>query len=150
MRLSTWIALALGTFYVVAGFGYALTSEWVDAFPLLITAAIGIGLLGGYAFLAVKRGEQALATGEEISEPIEPHIGATIWPFGYALSAVGFVVGFLAYQPMYAVGGALFIAATAGWFADVRHQWRHSHEEPPEPGPPRGPDTTPLADEGIL
>jgi hypothetical protein len=150
MRLSSWIGLGLGLFYLVAGFGYALTSEFVDGFPLLIAAAIGISLLGGYAYLAVRRGERALASGGNLGEELEPHIGATIWPFLYALSAVGFVLGFNWYRPMYAVGGVLFLAATAGWFADVRRQWLHAEEEPPEPGPPLGPDTTPMVDEGIL
>jgi hypothetical protein len=150
MRLSSWIGLGLGLFYLVAGFGYALTSEFVDGFPLLIAAAIGISVLGGYAYLAVRRGERALAVDGDFEEAVEPHIGATIWPFGYALSAVGFVIGFDAYRPMYAVGGLLFVAATAGWFADVRRQWAHAEEEPPEPGPPLGPDTTPMVDEGIL
>jgi hypothetical protein len=150
MKLSGWIGLGLGAYYVIAGLGYALTSEFVNGFPLLITAAIGIGVFGGYAYLTVRRGEQALAAGEAAAEPVEPHIGSTIWPFGYALSAIGIVVGFLAYQPMYAVGGVLFVAATVGWFADVRHQWRHSHEEPPEAGAPPGPDTTPLPGESIV
>jgi hypothetical protein len=150
MRLSSWIGLGLGLFYLVAGFGYALTSRFVEGFPLLIAAAIGISVLGGYAYLAVRRGERATAAEGEFEEAVEPHIGSTIWPFGYALSAVGFVIGFDAYRPTYAVGGLLFIAATAGWFADVRGQWAHAEEEPPEPGPPLGPDTTPMVDEGIL
>lgn len=150
MRTSTWIGVGLGLFYLVAGFGYALTADFVDGFPLLVVAALGISLLGGYAYLAVRRGEQALASGGTAEYPPEPHIGSTIWPFGYALSAVGFVLGFLVYEPLYIIGGLLFVAATAGWFADVRRQWRHAEEEPPEPGPPVGPDTTPMADEGIL
>jgi hypothetical protein len=150
MRVSTWIGLGLGLFYLVAGFGYALTAEFVDGFPLLMTAAVGVALLGGYAYLAVRRAEQAVAAGSLATDPVEPHVGSTIWPFGYALSAVGLVLGFMTYKPLYAVGGVLFLAATSGWFADVRQQWQHSHEQPPEPGPPRGPDTTPLPDEGIL
>lgn len=150
MRTSTWIGVGLGVFYLIAGFGYALTSEFVNGFPLLVAAAIGISLLGGYAYLAVRRGEHVLAAGEAVEYPVEPHVGSTIWPFGYALSAVGIVLGFLVYEPLYAIGGLLFLAATAGWFADVRQQWRHADEEPPEPGPPLGPDTTPMADEEIL
>lgn len=150
MRLTTWISFGLGLFYLVAGFGYALTSEFVEGFPLLMAAAVGIALFGGYAFLAVRRGERALAGAEDDVEPVEPHIGSTIWPLGYALSAFGLVLGFLAYRPLYAVGGILFLASSAGWFADVRHQWRHSDEEPPDPGPPRGPDLTPIAEEGIF
>lgn len=155
MRLSGWIGLGLGLFYLVAGIGYALTSEFVNGFPLLIAAGIGISVLGGYAYLAVRRAERALASGSAAQEPTEPHVGATIWPFGYALSAVGFVLGFHAYRPMYAVGGLLFLAATAGWFADVRQQWSHNNDEdgeldePVQPGDrPKG-SGNPLVDEGI-
>lgn len=150
MKVSTWIAFGLGVFYLIAALGYGLTAEFTNGFPLLVMAGIGIALFGGYAFLAVRRAERGLAAQEELADPVEPHIGPTIWPFGYALAALGIVAGFLAYQPLYIVGGALFLASSAGWFADVRHQWRHSHEEPPEPGAPFGPDTTPMADEGIL
>lgn len=150
MRVSTWIGLGLGAFYLVAGFGYALTSKFVNGFPLLMAAALGISLLGSYAYLAVRRAERAAAAGDEADEPVEPHVGPTIWPFGYALSAVGLVLGFLVYAPLYGLGGLLFLAATVGWFDDVRRQWLHAHEEPPPPGPPSGPDTTPLVDEGIL
>lgn len=150
MKVSTWIGLGLGAFYLVAGFAYALTADFVNGFPLLMAAAVGIALLGGYVYLAVRRAEVAVAAGTEAAEPIEPHVGPTIWPFGYALSAVGIVLGFLVYQPLYAIGGLLFLAASSGWFDNVRHQWRHAHEEPPEPGPPRGPDTTPLPGEGIV
>ena len=147
MRLTTWIAFALGAFYLVAGLGYAATSEFQDGFPLLMAAAVCIAAFGSYVFLTVRRAERALAASEELREEVEPHIGSSIWPFGYALSAVGLVAGFLAYQPLYLVGGGLFIASTFGWFADVRRQWQHAEEEPPSPGPPRGPDTTPLANE---
>lgn len=149
MKLTGRTAFGGTLFLLAAGFAYALTSDFENGFPLLMVAAIGVALLGGYIYLAVRRAEQVPATREEVEEPLEPHIGATIWPFGYALSAVGFVLGFLVAQPLYALGGLLFLAASAGWFEDVRHQWRGAEHEPPEPGPPLGPDTTPMADEGI-
>lgn len=149
MRLTTGIAFALGAFYVLAGFLYAATSEFVDGFPLLMAAAIGIVALATYLLLAVRRAERALAASEEAGEEAEPHVGPTIWPFGYALSAVGLVLAFLVYPPLYIIGGALFLLSTAGWFADVRGQWLHGAQAPSEPGPPRGPDTTPTADERV-
>lgn len=149
MKLTGRTAVGGVLFFLVAGFAYALTGDVENGFPLLMVAAIGVALLGGYIYLAVRRAEYAEAAGGETHEEIEPHIGSTIWPFGYALSAVGFVLGFLVSSPLYALGGALFFAATAGWFADVRRQWHHAEQEPPEPGPPLGPDTTPMADERI-
>lgn len=149
MKLSSWLGFGLGLFYLVAGFAYALTAKYVDGFPLLMGAAVGIAIIGGYAYLAVRRAENEVAAGGEAEEPVEPHVGSTIWPLGYALSAVGFVLGFLVASPLYVLGGVLFLAATNGWFADVRQQWRHAHEEPPEPGSPSGQGTTPMADEEI-
>lgn len=149
MRLTGRTALGGVLFFLVAGFAYALTGNFENGFPLLMVAAIGVALLGGYIYLAVRRGERAEAAGSEAHEEIEPHVGSTIYPFGYALSAVGFVLGFLVASPLYALAGVLFLVATAGWFADVRRQWLHAEEEPPETGPPYGPDTTPMADERI-
>ena len=149
MKLTGWTAFGGALFFVAAGFCYALTGNFVNGFPLLMVAAIGVALYGGYLTVAVGRAEREVATGGEADEPVEPHVGPTIWPFGYAVSAVGFVLGLLVSDSFYALGGLMFGAATAGWFADVRHQWQHAEEEPPEPGPPSGPDTTPMADEGI-
>lgn len=150
MRLTGRTAFGGMLFFLAAGFTYALTGDFVNGFPLLMVAAIGVALLGGYVYAAVRRAEQEVAAGGEVEEQVEPHIGSTIWPFGYALSAVGFVLGLLVSDAFYALGGLGFGAATAGWFADVRQQWLHAEEEPPESGPPLGPDTTPMADERIL
>ncbi|MEP6599643.1 MAG: hypothetical protein ABJB98_09390 [Actinomycetota bacterium] len=150
MKLTGRTAFGGTLFFLVAGLLYAMTGNFVNGFPLLMVAAIGVALLGGHIYLAVRRAEQSVAEGHELEEEVEPHIGGTIWPFGYALSAVGIVLGFLVYEPLYVIGGLLFLAASAGWFEDVRHQWRHADEEPPEPGPPLGPDTTPMAGGGIL
>lgn len=149
MKMTGRTAFGGALFLVVAGFCYALTGTFSAGFPLLMVAAVGVALLGSHVALAVRRAEQEVAAGDESADEIEPHVGPTIWPLGYALSAVGLVLGFLVYTPLYILGGLLFLAATAGWFAAVRHQWRHADEEPPEPGPPLGPDTTPMADEGI-
>jgi 4-amino-4-deoxy-L-arabinose transferase-like glycosyltransferase len=149
MKLTGRTAFGAALFFVIAGFAYALTGTFEGGFPLLMVAAVGVALLGSYVVAAVRRAEREIAAGEHDEEPVEPHVGPTIWPFGYALSAIGVVLGLLVDKGLYVAGGMLFVAATFGWFADVRHQWRHAHEEPPEPGPPLGPDTTPMADEGV-
>lgn len=151
MRVSTRIGFGLGLFYLALGFGYAATGgHFVAGFPLLMGAAVGITIFGGYALLAVRRAERTIAEDHEAVEPIEPHIGSTIWPFTFALSAACLVVGFLGSPPMYVVGGIVFVGSALGWFANVRRQWLHSHEEPPVQGPPYGPDTTPLPGERSL
>ena len=128
MRLTTIIGFALGAFYLLAAFLYAATSAFVDGFPLLVAAAVGIAAFGGYMLLAVRRGEQSLAASEQAEEEVEPHVGSTIWPFGYALSAIGLVLGFLVYPPLYVIGGVMFVAATVGWFTEVRRQWQHDDD----------------------
>jgi hypothetical protein len=149
MKLTGRTAFGGALFFLVAGLCYAFTGTFVDGFPLLMLAAACVAALGTYIVLAVQRAERQVATGGEAAEPVEPHVGSTIWPLGYALSAIGFVLGFVVSDAFYALGGLMFGAATAGWFADVRQQWLHAAHEPPEPGAPYGPDTTPMADEGI-
>jgi hypothetical protein len=147
MRFSTWIGFGLGLYYLIAGFGYALTSHFVDGFPLMMGAAVSIALFGGYAYLAVRRGELDLASREHAVEPVEPHVGSTIWPFGYAVAAIAFVVAFLAYSPLYALAAIMFLAATVGWFDDVRRQWQNNGEDPSASGLRTDPDPIPLQGE---
>ncbi len=150
MRLTTFIGFALGAFYLLAAFVYAATSAFVDGFPLLVAAALGIAAFGGYMLLAVRRGEQSLAASEQAEEEVEPHVGSTIWPFGYALSAIGLVLGFLVYPPLYVIGGVIFVAATVGWFTEVRQQWHHDADDESEASDPAEADAHSTAEGGSV
>ena len=54
------------------------------------------------------------------------HVPPTIWPFAFSLAALALVVGaVIATRVLVPLGLALFAAAAAGWFADVRRTARH-------------------------
>lgn len=149
MNVSTRIGFGLGVFYVIAGFAYYFTGYEAEGFPLLLMAGVGISLFGGYTYLAVRRAERELAAQQVAHEEVEPHVGPTIWPFGFALSAVAIVVGFLTSSWVLIIGGVLFIAAATGWFTDVRRQWHNVAPSGPDHGKPRGADTTPTEGESV-
>jgi hypothetical protein len=94
MKMTGRTAFGGALFLVVAGFCYALTGTFSAGFPLLMVAAVGVALLGSHVALAVRRAEQEVAAGDESADEVEPHVGPTIWPLGYALSAVGGIVFF--------------------------------------------------------
>ena len=96
----------------------------------------------------------------ETAADAEPHIGPTIWPLVFAVSAVGLVLGTVAFRWALLPGAILFVLASVGWVLDVHRQWHHHaaglsghgsgvlesvsdvHAEPGlEPGPPMGPST---------
>jgi hypothetical protein len=149
VRLSTRIAFALAAYYLVASFGYLLTGtiEVDDGFPLLLMASAAIALLGGYTFLAVRRAEREAAAQLDAPAEAEPHIGSTIWPFGFAVAAVVIVVGITVTPWILIVGALLFVAAALGWFGDVRHQWRHGDHDSPVSQPVEGADPKTTAEE---
>lgn len=150
MKLSTRIAFGLAAYYLVAAFGYLLTGtiQVDDGFPLLLMASAAIALMGGYTFLAVRRAEREFAAQREVPAEAEPHIGSTIWPFGFAVAAVVIVVGVTVTPWILIVGALLFAAAALGWFGDVRHQWRHAdHESTGSQVPQQGSDPTTTAEE---
>jgi len=90
----------------------------------------------------------------------EPHVGPTIWPLVFAVSAIGLVLGAVAVRWALLPGAILFVLASVGWVLDVHRQWHHHaaglsghgsgvlesvsdiHAEPGlEPGLPMGPST---------
>jgi hypothetical protein len=87
---------------------------------LLAMTAIGFGFLGLYAGTALRK---ARREAEPVEEE-EPHVGPTIWPAVFALSAVGLALGILVSPWLLVVGAALFAAAGLGWTAETRRQWK--------------------------
>ncbi len=96
----------------------------------------------------------------EMSADAEPHVGPTIWPLVFAVSAIGLVLGAVAVRWALLPGAILFVVASVGWVLDVHRQWHHHaaglaghgsgvlesvsdiHAEPGvEPGRPMGPST---------
>ena len=115
MRTFSRICMALGTFLLVAGIVYGLTSHEPAGTAALLVAAVTFWFLGVVA-RRVALGETAET--EHADEEI--HIGPTIWPFGFAISAVIIGLGLVVSPWLLIPGGIGFALCAAGWLRDVR------------------------------
>jgi len=115
------IGLILGALFVIDSFVYLALQHDKQGFTLILFAGLGFAYLGLYALLSVRKARrQAAAEGEELGEP---HIGPTIWPFVFAVSAVVITIGILVTPVILVLGGILFVVAAVGWIAAARRQW---------------------------
>ncbi len=156
MNMFSRIIIGFGAFLVVTGVIYGVRtgvfygggrSEW-EGTTLMIIVGGGALLIGAYLVSAVQRARAVLAGRPSGAPPsvaeAEPHVGPTIWPLVFALSAVGLVVGAVSARWALLGGGILFVAASVGWILDVRRQWLHhadavQHEATHDPtGGPQG------------
>jgi hypothetical protein len=136
MRLATRILFALSGFLLLAAavywtMSYTGTAQNRDpAGPaLLAVAAVGFGYTGVVLWAAARRADREAAA-EHAAPGAEhatvAHVPPTIWPFGFSVAALALVVGAVfATKVLVPLGLALFAAAAAGWFADVRRTARH-------------------------
>jgi hypothetical protein len=136
MRLATRILFALSGFLLLAAavywtMSYTGTAQNRDpAGPaLLAVAAVGFGYTGLVLWAAARRADREAAA-EHAAPGAEQatvaHVPPTIWPFGFSIAALALVVGaVVATKVLVPLGLALFAAAAAGWFADVRRTARH-------------------------
>lgn len=145
MKLFSRLFLALGAFLIVSLAIYAWQSREYEGAALSITVAVAALIFGGYGASVVRRSRAALTTSptdEELAtaespatvdnpavdadiELDEPHVGPTIWPLVFAVSAIGIVIGTVANRWVLVPGGILFLAAAVGWVRDVHQQWHH-------------------------
>jgi Cytochrome c oxidase subunit IV len=136
MRLATRILLGLSGFLLLAAavywtMSYTGTAQNRDpAGPaLLAVAAVGFGYTGLVLWAAARRADREAAAeqaGPGAGQAAVAHVPPTIWPFGFSVAALALVVGaVVATRVLVPLGLALFAAAAAGWFADVRRTARH-------------------------
>ncbi len=151
MRLFSRLFLALSAFLLVSLIIYFWHAREYEGVVLSITVALGALLIGGWGSSVVRRSAQEAAQPAaepdvpprpaQMDEVDEPHVGPTIWPLVFAISAVGIVVGLVGNRWVLVAGGALFVAAAIGWVVDVHHQWHHhfgSHGDAAEHGDTAG------------
>jgi Cytochrome c oxidase subunit IV. len=127
-RTFRWLALFL---IVDAGVYLATAREFTGGALIAATA-------GAFGYLAfVVGGAVRRATRELNAEPsgdvgaVElDHVGSTIWPAGFALSAIMLAFGAVVIRWLLVPGGVLFVASALGWAADVRHQHEAHHPAP--------------------
>lgn len=145
MKLFSRLFLALGAFLVLSLAIYAWHSREYEGMLLYITVAVGALLVGGYGTSVVRRSRAILAASSTDAKPAtaespdltdhstvgpdldldEPHVGPTIWPLVFAVSAIGIVIGTVGNRWVLVPGGILFLVAAVGWVRDVHRQWRH-------------------------
>ena len=133
MRLATRILFGLSGFLLLAAavywtMSYTGTAQNRDpAGPaLLAVAAVGFGYTGLVLWTAARRADREAAAAPGAEQVTVAHVPPTIWPFGFSVAALALVVGaVVATRVLVPLGLALFAAAVAGWFADVRRTARH-------------------------
>jgi hypothetical protein len=101
---------------------YLQKPEYIGTTMIAMTG-VGFGFIALYAFTAVRKARRQ----EHVPVAGEAHVRGTIWPAVFALSAVGFTLGVLVTPWLLIVGGALFVAAAAGWAVETRRQWGGEH-----------------------
>lgn len=144
MSVYARISLRLGLFLVVVGIVYGATSHEFVGTPLLLIAAGGSAFIGWFIRRAIRdaNGQPEGTVEDAGDDTAEPHVGPTIWPFVFSLSAVGFVLGAIVSRWLLVLAAVLFGAASVGWVLDVRHQWAAAdgehHGPPPDRGNPLG------------
>jgi hypothetical protein len=134
MRLATRILFGLSGFLLLAAAVYwTMSYRGAGRDPagpaLLAVAAVGFGYTGLVLWAAARRADREAAA-EHAAPGAEQatvaHVPPTIWPFGFSVAALALVVGaVVATRVLVPLGLALFAAAAAGWFADVRRTARH-------------------------
>ena len=136
MRLATRILFGLSGFLLLAAAVYwtmSYTGAALHRDPagpaLLAVAAVGFGYTGLVLWTAARRADRE-ADAEHAAPGAEQatvaHVPPTIWPFAFSIAALALVVGaVVATKVLVPLGLALFAAAAAGWFADVRRTARH-------------------------
>jgi Ca2+/Na+ antiporter len=130
MKVASLVVFRLAAFLTAAGLVYAVTSHEPTGGSLVLVAAVCFAYVGWILRAAVRDADPAAveAKGRK-EEPAEEtdHVGPTIWPFGFSLAAIGFVLGIVLFRWLLGVGVALFLASAAGWVMDVRRQHAHGH-----------------------
>ena len=133
MRLLTRILFGLAGFLLSAAAVYWLMSyQGAGRDPagpaLMAVAAIGFGYTGLVLRAADRQADREVAAERTAAGPegaTVAHVPPTIWPFAFSIAALALVVGaVVATRILVPLGLALFVAAAAGWFADVRRAHR--------------------------
>ena len=114
------ICFSLAVFLAVAGTVYGLTSHEPSGTTTLLVAAATFCFLGVVSRMVARR--EAEAEPDEV----EIHVSPTIWPFGFAISAVIIALGLIVTPWLLIAGAIAFALAAAGWLRDVARSRAHT------------------------
>jgi len=120
MRTFARLGLILGVLFVIDSVVYLALQKDKQGFVLILFVGVGFAYLGLYALLSVRRARRSTTAEEGLGEP---HVGPTIWPLVFAVSAVVMTIGILVTPVILVIGGILFVAAAVGWISAARKQW---------------------------
>jgi Cytochrome c oxidase subunit IV len=108
------ICFWLTGFLAIAGTVYGLTSHELGGATLLLVAAATFCFVGlvmrGVAHDEVEGGH---------AEEAEPVVAPTIWPLGFAVSAMIIAFGLVVNRWLLAAGAVVFAVSAAGWLREV-------------------------------
>jgi hypothetical protein len=124
MRVAMRLAFAFAAFLLVAGVVYYVSSQEWRGSVMLLVLAISFLYVGLVFRGAVRRASAAGTPQPTTEEELEPVVGPTIWPFVISVAAILVVVGVVVVRWVLIPGAILLIGSAAGWFGDIRQQWR--------------------------
>jgi hypothetical protein len=123
MSTLTRICFSLAVFLGVAGTVYGFTSHELGGATLLLVAAATFCFLGFVSRMVARQAEEGGAGEEEA-----PHVGPTIWPFGFAMAAVIIALGLIVSPWLLVAGAIMFALSAAGWLRDVARSRAHAEQ----------------------
>ena len=109
------ICMWLGLFLLVAGSIYGATSHEPPGTTWML---IGSGTIWVLAWGPLRDARQ---------EGTEIHVAPTIWPLGFAISAVIIGLGLIVSPWILIPGGVAFVLCAAGWLRDVARSHASGH-----------------------
>ena len=114
------VCLSLAVFLAVAGTVYGVTSHEPAGTTTLLVAAATFCFLGIVSRMVARR--------EADVEPdeVEIHVGPTIWPFGFAISAAIIALGLIVTPWILILGAIGFGLSAAGWLREVARSRAHA------------------------
>jgi hypothetical protein len=114
VRSLSRICMWLGLFLLVAGSTYGVMSHEPAGTTLLLVAS------ATFWFLTLVTRRVARQEEERPSqEGTEIHVAPTIWPLGFAISAVIIGLGLIVTPWILIPGGVAFVLCALGWLRDV-------------------------------
>jgi hypothetical protein len=121
MKPTSRILVAIAVFLIVDATIYLVTAREFTGGPLIAMTALVLWVVVHRAASEVQD-----HPGEVGAVELE-HVGPTIWPVGFAVSAAILAVGVaIVAWWLVVVGTIVFLASMVGWTRDIRNQHRHA------------------------
>jgi hypothetical protein len=128
MKPTSRILVAIAVFLIVDATIYLVTAREFTGGPLIAMTAVSMAFLALVLWVVVHRAASEVQDhpGEVGAVELE-HVGPTIWPVGFAVSAAILAVGVaIVAWWLVVVGTIVFLASMVGWTRDIRNQHRHA------------------------